>query len=87
MALSSDNIRFVFWMAVVPAFISLAIMAFGSGNRPGTRLLTSRACAWPNLNGRTLDPEHRIDDRQLRESRREFGSPAGQVLLMPPLDS
>ena len=28
MALSSDNFRFVFWMAVVPAFISLAVMVF-----------------------------------------------------------
>ena len=28
MALSSDNFRFVFWIAVVPAFISLAVMVF-----------------------------------------------------------
>jgi outer membrane protein OmpA-like peptidoglycan-associated protein/sugar phosphate permease len=28
MALSSDNFRFVFWMAVMPAFISLAVMVF-----------------------------------------------------------
>jgi MFS family permease len=34
MALSSDNIRFVFWMAVVPAFVSLAIMAFAVREPP-----------------------------------------------------
>ena len=28
MSLSSDNFRFVFWIAVVPAFISLAVMIF-----------------------------------------------------------
>jgi hypothetical protein len=28
MTLSSDNFRFVFWMAVMPAFISLAVMMF-----------------------------------------------------------
>ncbi|WP_414463680.1 MFS transporter [Hyphomicrobium sp. B1] len=28
MALSSDNFRFVFWIAVIPAFISLAVMIF-----------------------------------------------------------
>jgi MFS family permease len=28
MALSSDNFRFVFWIAVVPAFISLGVMVF-----------------------------------------------------------
>ncbi|WP_440640913.1 MFS transporter [Bradyrhizobium sp. PUT101] len=28
MALSSDNFRFVFWIAVLPAFISLAVMVF-----------------------------------------------------------
>ena len=28
MALSSDNFRFVFWIAVVPAFIALAVMVF-----------------------------------------------------------
>jgi MFS family permease len=46
MALSSNNIRFVFWIAVVPAFISLAIMAFavlepprrGAAERPRLRL-------------------------------------------------
>jgi MFS family permease len=34
MALSSDNFRFVFWMAVVPAFISLAIMVFAVREPP-----------------------------------------------------
>ncbi|WP_454634814.1 MFS transporter [Bradyrhizobium cenepequi] len=28
MALSSDNFRFVFWIAIVPAFIALAVMVF-----------------------------------------------------------
>jgi MFS family permease len=28
MAVSSDNFRFVFWVAVVPAFVSLAVMVF-----------------------------------------------------------
>ena len=28
MALSADNFRFVFWIAVVPAFIALAVMVF-----------------------------------------------------------
>ena len=46
MALSSDNFRFVFWMAVVPAFISLAVMLFAvqeparheAETKPGLRL-------------------------------------------------
>ena len=34
MALSSDNFRFVFWIAVVPAFVSLAVMAFAVREPP-----------------------------------------------------
>ncbi len=31
MALTADNFRFVFWVAVVPAFLSFAVIAFGVG--------------------------------------------------------
>ncbi|OHT21764.1 Major Facilitator Superfamily protein [Sphingomonas haloaromaticamans] len=34
MALSSDNIRLVFWIAVVPALVSLGIMIFGVSEPP-----------------------------------------------------
>ena len=41
MALSSDNFRLVFWMAVVPAFISLAVMVVAvqepARHQPGSR--------------------------------------------------
>ena len=55
MALSSDNFRFVFWMAVMPAFISLAVMVVrgsGAGSARGGRKPRLRFADAKRLSGR-----------------------------------